>query len=391
MTLMVSMLMAPALLYLSFRLYNIFKRLFSKKWWYKGLLPLVLGSFYLFPLIGLIDFYTTGGLEVLKYPKPLVYWFWFGLIFLFQLATWVIIVDLFKLAFQNIFPDNNRTDRTHAMAVTVLCVIVFFYTGYKVYSDTTSIETHEIKLQVDQLPKALNGFKIVHITDIQGDEYTGREEISNYIQEVNQQNADLILFTGDLISYGTEYIKQSAEELGKAQATYGTIAIVGDHDYWAGVEPVEKALKKEGITLLQDENFTIEVDSVANILITGVTEVYSKSSDPEVVESLAGSTQKASLKIFASHQVKEHLINSAQDNGYDMLLAGHTHGGQVRVPFMGMDFSASERETKYVSGLYWEGELPINVNNGLGFTLAPIRYGAPPEITVIKLKTESIK
>jgi predicted MPP superfamily phosphohydrolase len=386
MTLMVSMLMAPVVLYLSFRLYYIFWQFVSEKWWIKGSLPLVLCSFYFFPLIGLVDFYVTDGIEVLKYPKPLVYWFWFGLVFIYQLVTWVIIADLLKLA-TRFFPwDQNRIARIHGRVVMALIVVVFSYTAYKVYSDTTSIETEKITLQIDQLPDPLHGFKIIHITDIQGDEYTGREEIVRYIEKVNEQNADLIVFTGDLISYGTDFIKLSAEEFGNAKATYGTYAVVGDHDYWADLKNIEPVLAEQDIPLLQDENHIVNIDSTLNVVITGITEVYSKDSDPVVVDSLTNSARDAAVKIMASHQVKDHLISSAQNNGYDMLLAGHTHGGQIRVPLMGMSFSASERETKYVSGLYREGNLPINVNNGLGFTLAPIRYDAPPTVTVIILE-----
>lgn len=388
MTLLVSMLMAPALLYLSFRYYSV-----GKQFWEQGarlqfLLPLIMVSFYVFPISGLIDFYATGGIDVLKYPPPLTYWFWFGLVFVYQLATWMIVADLLKLATRFFSWDTNTIACYHVRAALTLFLVVFAYCGWKVYHDTTTIKTDKITLSVDELPKSLEGFKLVHISDIQADEYTGREEIAHYIQKVNSQNPDLVVFTGDLISYGTDYIQMAAQQLGKVQSRLGTIAVVGDHDYWAGVSNVGPALKEEGIPLLQDENYRIKADSSASILVTGVTEVYSKEAVPSVVDSLTRSASDAALKIFASHQVDDHLIENAQKYNYDVMLAGHTHGGQIFVPFMGMSFSASERETEYISGLYREGELPINVNNGLGFTLAPIRYDAPPNISVITFEAE---
>lgn len=388
MTLLVSVLMAPAILYLSFRLYYVLWQFVSYKGWIKNLPALLLFSFYLFPVTGLVDFYATGDIEVLKYPKALTYWFWFGLVFVFQLATWVILADVVKFITRLFSWDQNRISHIHGQAVIIIIVLVFSFTAYKVYKDTTNIETEHLTLEVEHLPKALEGFKLVHISDIQGDEYTGRDQIARYIQKVNEQSADLIVFTGDLISYGTDFIEMSAEEFGKIRSKHGTYVVVGDHDYWAGLEHIEPALKEQGIPLLQDENHVVDIDSTFNAVITGVTEIYSKDSDPEVVDSLTSSARDASLKIFASHQVKEHLITSARENSYDIMLAGHTHGGQVRVPFMGMSFSASERETKYVQGLYDNEGLPINVNNGLGFTLAPIRYNAPPNITVITLEAK---
>lgn len=381
-----SALMAPALLYLGFRYYAVSAQ-FSKKWQRLRLLvPIILISFYCFPISALADFYITGGIDVLKYPKVLTYWFWLGLIFVFQLATWMIIADLLKLGSRFLSWDAKSVALFHAKAAIALFLLVFTYTGWKVYHDTTTITTDRISVAVDGLPKSLDGFKLVHISDIQGDEYTGQEEIARYIRKVNELNPDLTIFTGDLISYGTDFIQMSANEMGELKAEQGTIAVVGDHDYWAGTSKVRSALQAEGIPLLQDENYTLQTDS-STILITGVTEVYSKHVNPAVVDSLTSSSE-ADLMIFASHQVKDHLIENARDNDYDLMLAGHTHGGQIYVPFMGTGFSASERETKYVSGFYKEGNIPINVNNGLGFTLAPIRYNAPPNISVITFKSK---
>lgn len=385
MTLVVSVLMAPAVLYLTIRYHFVCKKVLNWRSSAKLGFPVLLVSFYLFPVSAVIDFYLSGGIDVLKFPKPLTYWFWFGLVFVYQLATWVIIADLLKWA-ARLFSWNARAvARYHAQILIMLFLLVFGYTGWKVYHDTTAIQTDRIMVPVDGLPKALDGFKLVHISDIQGDEYTGKSEIVRYIRKVNRLNPDLIVFTGDLISYGTDFIAMSARQLGKAQSRLGTVAVVGDHDYWAGVDNVKKALDAQGIPLLQDENYILKADSTTQILLTGVTEVYSKHVEPAIVDSLTSHAPKAGLKVFASHQVKEHLIASAHQHNYDLMLAGHTHGGQLRVPFMGMTFSASERETNFISGLYHEQGSPININNGLGFTLAPIRYNAPPNISVITL------
>lgn len=388
MTVLVSLLMLPAVIYLVWRLNITSKQLFPDKRWVSAIPLIVLPSFFLFPLAGLLDFYITGDIAVLEYPKPTTYWFWFGLVFAFQLAGWVLVVDVIKLASYLSGTYFEVIKRWHPRIVITLALMVFVFMGWKTYRDTTTIITDHITLPVPDLPETMEGFKIVHISDIQGDEYTGREEISAYIRNVNEINPDLIVFTGDLVSYGTDFIKSSAEEFGKAQARYGTFAVVGDHDYWAGTGHVEDALAKEQIPLLQDENHIIKIDSSSSVTITGVTEVYSKNSDPAVVDSLMQSANSSALKIFASHQVKKHLISSAREYNYDVMLAGHTHGGQIRVPFLGMNFSASERETEYISGLYWEENLPIHINNGLGFTLGPIRYNAPPTITVIELVKE---
>ena len=381
MTLVVASLMLPAILYLSFRYYATFKS-HLHKW----LVPLVLLTFYAYPIGALIDFYSTESIDLLDYPQPLAYWFWFGLIFVFQLASWIIVTDLIKVITNYFYGDKNVISRWHPHVIVALFAAIFLYTATKTYLHTTQVQAEHHTIAVENLPESLEGLKIVHITDIQGDEYTGRNEIRNYIKKVNAQNPDLIIFTGDLISYGTDFIEMSAQELGKAKSKYGTIAVVGDHDYWAGLNNIEPALNEHDIPLLQDKNHTIRIDSTRNITITGVTEVYSKQADREEVDSLTKSTAGSALKVFASHQVNDQLIAKVQKQNYQLVLSGHTHGGQIHVPFMGMNFSASQQETKYVQGMYQENDLSINVNNGLGFTLAPIRYEAPPNISVITLQ-----
>lgn len=387
MTLWVSLLMMPAVLYLLWRFFVSGRKLFGDTSGGRFVLPIVLCSFYLFPFIASMDFYISGGIDVLKYPKVLTYWFWGGLVFVFQLATWVLVSDGLKSLIRLFAGRKKQVEHIHSRVLLLLFVLVFCYTGWKTYRDTTHVVVEEITLPVDDLPVSLQGFTIAHISDIQGDEYTGQQDIASYIKQLNQQHPDLIIFTGDLISYGTDFIEMSARELGKAKAGYGVFAVVGDHDYWAGTAEVEKALHQNGIRLLRDENKVIPIGGgTASAVISGITQVYSKRSSAAVVDSLFQDGKKASLKIAASHQVADHLIAGAKGHDYDIMLAGHTHGGQIRVPFLGMNFSASERETKYVSGLYWEDALPVVVNNGLGFTLGPIRYDAPPTITLVRLQ-----
>jgi len=377
--------MAPAVIYLSWRYYAAVENLLPTKSWPRYILPLFLCSFYLFPIGSLIFYWLNGGIDILAFSHFLDYWFWLGLIFVYALATWIIIADVVKLLFQWMSDKRTLINRLYGWGILLLFIIISFYTGFKTFKDTTEIRTQNIDLKVSDWPSRLDGFKIIHISDIHADEYTGQKKIARYIHEVNKLQPDLIIFTGDLISYGTDYIKMAARELGKAKAPYGTIAVVGDHDYWAGVENVKRALAEEGIPTVQDSNYTVAVDSSTHVLFTGVTQVYSKKVLPAVADSLSQHSGAASLKIFATHQVADFLIKDAQKYRYDIMLAGHTHGGQVRVPFMGMNFSPSNLETDFISGIFHLRKLVLNVNNGLGFTLAPIRYDAPPNISVIRL------
>jgi predicted MPP superfamily phosphohydrolase len=342
-------------------------------------------SFYLLPAWGLFCQMVWGDPDLLTFWQPMTYWFWFGLVFSVQLLGWLLVLDLLKWAVQTF--SNREVRRYYARIFWVAAIGFFVFTAAKMMYDTRSIQVRTLSVTSEDTPAGFRDFRIVHISDLQGDEYTGREEIAAYIKKVNALEADLVVFTGDLISYGTDFIAMAAEELGRAEATHGTYAVVGDHDYWAGVSNINEALDENDIRLLQDENLFIETGS-DSLLLTGITEVYSKQIPVDSLQALTESYPSVPLKILASHQATGKVIKQTTDAGYELLLAGHTHGGQLRIPFLFMTFSAAEMDTPYLSGDFTFGDMLMNIDNGLGFTLAPVRYNAPPTISVIDFSSE---
>ncbi|MDZ7689973.1 MAG: hypothetical protein U5K69_02265 [Balneolaceae bacterium] len=118
--------------------------------------------------------------------------------------------------------------------------------------------------------------------------------------------------------------------------------------------------------------------------------MYSRTAPLEEIKAVTRDTaNQAALRVMLSHQVSVSIIEQSVEANYDMLLAGHTHGGQIRVPLFFTKFSAPDFETQYVAGQYYRGDLLININHGLGFTLAPVRYNAPPNITVIEITAKT--
>lgn len=384
MTLLVSGIMFVAHLYLGWRLTRaagFITRHPVAKWVPAALLL----SFYLLPVSTFGLYAVYGQVDLLKFYPPITYWFWFGFAFTFQLLSWVIVWDVLKVFSHRVMKsENSAINRRYGWAVVATMCGMLIFTGIKMVRDTTKIITETVTLSIPGLPEHLEGFRIIHVSDIQGDEYTGEKDIAGYVEKINQQQPDLVIFTGDLVSYGTEFIEMSAREFGKVRANYGVYAVVGDHDYWAGLTHIEPALENNGIPLLKDENRVVRVGK-DSLLLTGITHVYSQQAVPEDVKKLTSDPVQTPVRILASHQISDLLISRAEQNGYDLLLAGHTHGGQVRVPLFGKTFSAADMETSFVSGQYREGNLFININSGLGFTLAPVRYNAPPAISVIEL------
>jgi predicted MPP superfamily phosphohydrolase len=125
----------------------------------------------------------------------------------------------------------------------------------------------------------------------------------------------------------------------------------------------------------------------SSILITGVTQIYSRKISAEDLDQLLSKAPAADLKILLVHQPSPFIIESAQKNGYNLVLAGHTHGGQIRFKPLGFTFTPSMLETPYFSGIFKVGKLYVTVTNGIGLTFAPVRYQAPAEITNLVIRS----
>ena len=387
MTLLAAVIKAAVDLYLGWRLVSAADLLHpasgTLSFW---LIILALLLFYLFPAAGFTQYLLGGNVNILTYPKWMIYLFWFGFAFSFQVLVWIVGADLVKLTLNANGINAPFVDRAYGLLVFGCTFLVLLYSAYKVYADTLHIETDQFVYQAEGLPEELENFRIAHITDIQADRYTGAEQVAEYVRKTNEQSPDLVVITGDLISYGTDYVTMAAEALADLEAPYGVYFVVGDHDYWAGTDHITGPLRSVGINILEARNEIIRVGN-SRIALSGLTNVYSRTAPLEEIRSVTQdpAVGKADVRIMLSHQVSDAIIAACREQQYHLLLAGHTHGGQIRVPLFVTKFSAPDFETGYVQGRYRRDQLLVNVNNGLGFTLAPVRYNAPPNISVIDL------
>jgi len=253
------------------------------------------------------------------------------------------------------------------------------------------VSVREIKYEKRELSSSLYGFRIAFISDIQADHYTDEKRLSNYLNKINSLNPDLILIAGDLITTGPDYIELSAREVGKLKAKYGVYSCVGDHDNWAyrndyvrSLTEVKSALNYYSIQMIDNNIKEINVDS-AKIAITFITNTYVETVSQNILDSLS-SNNVGNFKIFLTHQPQPRLIESGLNNGFDLFLAGHTHGGQITFVFPFVQLSPTMFETSYIRGDFWFDSMLMIINRGLGMSLAPLRYNSTPEITLIVLK-----
>jgi hypothetical protein len=271
-----------------------------------------------------------------------------------------------------------------AKVTLVLTGVVCVYTMARVYSDTQRIRIRERVIDSTKLTPRTPELRIVHITDVQADPRTGPSLVRAFVRQINELNPDVVLFSGDLVTTGTQYIDQAAALLGQIKARQGVFACLGDHDYWADPQWVTRSLTQHGIEVIEDASRIISLGS-GQMQVTAVTNTYQRRPQGSRLDQLAPGHDARVVSVFLTHQPSGELIELAAKQGYDFFLAGHTHGGQVVLNYFGLRLTPVLTETKFISGFYEVGQMLVSVSNGLGLTFAPVRFQAPAEITLLRL------
>ena len=256
------------------------------------------------------------------------------------------------------------------------------------------------QLSFKDLPDAFNGFKITQISDIHSGSFTNAKKIQYGVNMINEQNSDVILFTGDIVNNKAEEMDDWIEMFAQLNAPYGKYSVLGNHDYgdytrWpseqkkqANFERVKKVHPKIGFELLCNESRYIEKDG-QKIALVGVENWgkgrFQKYGD---LQQAAVDIKEDDFKVLMTHD-PSHWDAQVKHNDfhYHLTLSGHTHGLQMGIEIPGwIKWSPSKYVYKQWAGLYEEFGRYINVNRGFGYHAFPGRVGIWPEITVIELK-----
>lgn len=331
--------------------------------------------------------------ETFLFDYLFVYPFWILFIFMFQTGIYFAVVDLLKLIFYPAY--KKRKEKINSYAAKVMFVILVFFAVYlpvRIIYDYKNVSIRIVEYQKENLPADLEGFKIAFIADIQADKYTDDDRLQYFIDKVNSTSPDIILIAGDLITSTPDYIKKSAEFVGRMNSKYGIYSCVGDHDNWAyredtprSIREITEALAKQGVQMIHNSKKDIKIDN-ADLCITFITNTYVETIDKNILDSLTFNDAGCDFKIFLTHQPRSIMIDKAVEKDYDLFLAGHTHGGQITLVFPFVYITPTMFETKYIRGDFWFDDMLLIVTRGLGMSLAPIRYNSTPEVTLITLR-----
>ncbi len=243
-------------------------------------------------------------------------------------------------------------------------------------ANSLSLERVEIPLQ--RLPKKLDGFTIIHLSDIHHSPLTGLEHIERTVKIANRLKPDMFILTGDYVSHETKFIGPVAKMLGKLKAEFGTYACLGNHDHWTDADLITKQFRENGINMLVNEGQRFEAKD-SSFWLAGVDDHMVGKTD--LPAALKGSYPDE-FKLLLAHNpiIFRHCVRA----GIDLTLSGHTHGGQVRV----RDSSRRMIRRRRIAGLHSRKNSKIYITRGIGTVVLPIRYQCPPEISLLELRAE---
>lgn len=256
-----------------------------------------------------------------------------------------------------------------------------------------NLETTAPVIRLPRLPRAFEGFRICHLSDLHIGPFMPAEEIRKYAAIANAQKADMIVLTGDFVTFDPATQHAVVEALAGLRAPFGVWGCLGNHDAWSGVEDsITELFRRTGVRMLRGANVPISTGGESLNLI-GVDFQSPRRFGPSApVQHLLGNIERLvdhdRVNILLSHNPDTFDRAAALD--IDLSLAGHTHGGQVALEFISPEIAPSRLVTPYVAGLFAKPGGQLYVSRGIGTIFIPMRIGAPPEITVYSLSRSAL-
>ena len=274
--------------------------------------------------------------------------------------------------------DWRELEQLSAAAVPALALAATVL-GFLNAQRTPRVRTVEIAHSA--LPAALHGFTIAQISDLHVGPTIRRRFVGRVVAAVNALAPDLVAITGDLVDGPVAELADEVAPLAALDAPDGVYFVSGNHEYYAGVHAWLAQVRRLGIRVLQNEHVVID-RAGAKLVLAGVSDFsaghFAPSHRSDPAAALRGAPADAALKVLLAHQPRS--APAAAQAGFDLQLSGHTHGGQ----FLPWNFFVRFQQP-FTAGLHQLGRLTVYVSRGTGYWGPPKRFGAPSEITRIRL------
>jgi predicted MPP superfamily phosphohydrolase len=241
------------------------------------------------------------------------------------------------------------------------------------------IEVTEHPIWLDRLPEAFRGFRIVQLTDIHHGLFLPLQAVIDAVKLVNHLEPDLVALTGDFVTYSQAYIAPVAAVLGCLRARYGVFAVLGNHDFRVGAEQLTRALRREKIAVVRNRHSPIR-RAGQTLYIAGVDDLRYRADLQRALRGIPAGAPS----ILLSHNPA--IIRRAARCGVNLVLSGHTHGGQVNLPLLGNIYGRSPEQLRFKVGWDRLGPTQIYVSRGIGTVVLPVRLRCPAEVPQFHLQ-----
>jgi predicted MPP superfamily phosphohydrolase len=243
------------------------------------------------------------------------------------------------------------------------------------------LRVQEKHLAIPRLNSAHEGLRIIHLSDLHMSGRITKAYFDRVVDEVNQCHADLVAITGDLIER-QRCIDWIPSTLGRLQAGHGVFYVLGNHDRHVSIDLLTSALDSAGLVHLGGHCRCLSIRNTPIVLAGNELPWFGPAAD--LASAPTGGEHGLPLRIVLSHSPDQ--FGWAQANGVDLLLAGHNHGGQVCLPWLGAIVAPSLHGVRYASGTFRAGNTVMHVSRGTS-SLTPLRWNCPPEIAVLTLQS----
>jgi uncharacterized protein len=238
----------------------------------------------------------------------------------------------------------------------------------------------ETDVFIRDLPERFEGFRITQLTDIHHSRILGIGDIRRMISIAQRTKPDMFVLTGDYTTTYRRFIEPCAEALSQLNAPEGVWAVLGNHDHYTDPELTTRALRRHRIEVMDNFHTTVQRGPDA-IQLSGIDDWTWNAVD--WTRAFSG-LKPETPTILLSHQPS--VLDLPQTQNVSLILSGHTHGGQLRLPFLGAPARFATRDLKYDRGLFRKGETQLYVSSGTGVIGLPLRIGVRPEIAVLRLR-----
>ncbi len=331
-------------------------------------------------------------------------------VFMLPQDLWRYLAGFWRVLQKMVMPPNDQKRSTAllpkrrrflTLAATGLASIPFSLMVYGITKGKYAYTINKVKLAFKDLPKSFEGFKIVQISDIHAGSLDSKSGVKKGVRMINEQDPDLIVFTGDLVNSDKNEVDPYIDIFGALEATAGKFCTLGNHDYYGVPDDPAKEedywkdfrskYRRMGFRLMNNENAFIERNG-ERICLLGVENWgrgrwFPKYGD---IDKALESTAPEEFCILLSHDPThwdEKVLNHPKH--IHLTMSGHTHGFQFGVNMPGFKWSPAQYRYEHWMGLYEEAGQYLYVNRGFGFLAFPGRIGMWPEITVIELSREA--